>query len=74
MRRPLYPEEINLKEFTPEGYKIIYISSYFFNTLEREMEKISRIPGSPSSFNSLVSLRDEPAKIEFRRLEKKDER
>lgn len=60
------------KEYTGEGYEIVYISEYFFNILERELEKIARIPGNPSPY-PMIALRDEPAMIEFRRLEKKHE-
>lgn len=63
--------EQQLKEFTPEGFEIVYISEYFFNVLEKEMEKISRVLGSPSDYKKMVALRDEPAKVEFRRLEEK---
>lgn len=60
------------KQYTPDGFEIVYISEYFFNTLEKELNKISRIPGGlMNSPYATLALRDEPAQIEFRRLEKK---
>lgn len=60
------------KEYTPDGYEVVYISQYFFSILEKELEKIARLPGNPSSY-PMIALRDEPARVEFHRLEKKHE-
>jgi uncharacterized protein (DUF2225 family) len=58
-------------EITPDGYQVVYISEWFFQTLETEMSKIARYSGSTTSKLKMMSLRDEPAKVEFRRLEEK---
>ena len=52
---------------TSDGYKIVFISDYFFNSLEKALESITRRTGNPSPY-AIMALRDEPAKIEFRRL------
>lgn len=56
------------KIYTPDNFEIIYISDWFFNTLEKEMTKIMRTTGDPNDMRPMIALRDEPAKIEFRRL------
>lgn len=53
---------------TPDGYEIVYISKYFFNLIEKEMEKVMRFhPNQISGKN--IALRDQPAQVEFRRFE-----
>lgn len=58
------------KEFTPDGFEIVYISEYFYDTLDKALTSISR--GHPNSMNMpTMALRDAKGMIEFRRLEKK---
>ena len=54
---------------TPDGYTLIYISDYFFNVLEKELNSIARTPMNlVENDRPMVALRDEPARVEFRRL------
>lgn len=59
-------------DITPEGYMVVFISEYFWNLIEKDMKKIMRSPNDPiDAYRSFVALRDEPAMIEFHRLEEK---
>ena len=58
---------VNMK--TPDGFRVVFISDWFFDTLEKNMNAIARIPGGAmGSPFPMVALRDEPAKVEFRHL------
>ena len=65
-------EQNEYKIYTPDGYEVVFISEYFFNLLEKELNKIARIPGSPSNLPKMIVLRDEPASVEFRKFEDKE--
>ena len=57
-------------DITPEGYMIVFISDYFWNLIEKDMKKIMRSPNDPIDvYRRFIALRDEPAMIEFHRLE-----
>ena len=56
------------KAYTPDGFKIVYISNYFFDLIEKEMEKVSMRVGERSPYPT-IALRDAVAQVEFRRLE-----
>lgn len=62
------PEIANIKreDITEDGYSIVYISNYFYDTLEKALFSISRHYGNDITAKT-ISLRDEPAKIEFRK-------
>jgi hypothetical protein len=53
-------------EHTPEGYHIVYISDYFFDLIEKDLEKMMRYNANQIG-SKMIALRDEPAKVEFRR-------
>lgn len=60
-----------LKEFTPDGLEIVYISDPAFDILEKGFNAVARISGYPSPY-PVIALRDRD-RIEFRRLSKKVE-
>lgn len=61
----------NGKRFTPDGFEIVYISEFLFDTLEKAMESVAH--GYYTDMNTPpIALRDAKGLIEFRRLEKKE--
>lgn len=59
------------KEFTYDGFEIVYVSKSVFNAIEKSFKSVMRHTGNPSPFPTMA-LRDMPALIEFRRLEHKE--
>lgn len=58
------------KQYTEDGYEIIYISNGFFNTLEKWLMSTARMhPNQIGNIPLMMVLRDVPAQIEFRKLE-----
>jgi len=45
---------------------VVFISEYFWELIKNDMEKMVHHAGDPTDkYREYVSLRDEPAKIEF---------
>ncbi len=62
--------EAGSKKFTPDGYEIIYIGDFIFDTLNKAMEAVAH--GYLTDMNTPpICLRDVKGLIEFRRLKSK---
>jgi hypothetical protein len=61
-------EKVRENEVTLDGYKIVYISDYFYNLIETELDKISQFHHNQKGLPS-IGLRDAVGMVEFRRLD-----
>lgn len=59
-------------QLTDDGFAIVYVSESVFTAIQNEFERVARTPGNLAGMPSrMVSLRDVPAQIEFRRIGEK---